>query len=217
MTDTDAAVRRGGRAVLPSGELIVWSIADGRRGRRWREAVSADGKLLRTLLAETNQAGRLVRLELATAAGLLTLHPDLEETVLHGNVVTPTGIRHLTFDPTIVRVDGSPAAGAIAVASLAGLVEVGATMRVDLVVVDDRLEPRSGSWAVSRLEPRTWRLVEPHEPGSGGGSGPEVRDAGEAVGGKAASGAIVGGGEHILRLDEHGLPVIAGETWPLEV
>ena len=41
--------------------------------------------------------GRVTRLELTTGAGLLTLHPEPDESALHGNVVTPTGIRHLAF------------------------------------------------------------------------------------------------------------------------
>jgi hypothetical protein len=185
---TGAGVRRGGRAVLPTGELIVWSIADGRRGRRWREVVSLDGRVVRSVLLETNPAGRLTRLEIATAAGLLTLHPGSGDTHLQGNVVTPTGIRHLTVDGRTVMVDGSPAAAAIAVARLADGVEVGATTRVDIVGLDDRLEPCVGSWAVDRIEPRTWRLVE-----------------------------LPAAEEHVVQLDEDGLPILAGEAWPLEI
>jgi hypothetical protein len=183
-----AGVRRGGYAELPSGELIIWSVADGRRGRRWREVVGQDGRVVRSVLLETNPASRLTRLEFVTAAGLLTLHPDSGESILHGNVVTPAGIRHLTFDGTTVLVHGSPAASAIAVDGLADGVEVGATARVDLVSVDDQLEPRVGSWAVSRIEPRTWRLVEPST----------AEDL-------------------VVRLDEDGLPILAGDTWPLEI
>jgi hypothetical protein len=204
-----AGVRWGGRAVLPNGDQVVWSVADGRRGRRWREAVSADGTLLRTHLLETDRTGRLTRLEIATAAGLLTLHPDLGETVLHGNVVTPTGVRHLSFDRTTVLVDESPASAAIALLGLAGLLEVEATTHVVGVQVDDRLEPRAAAWAVSRLEPRTWRLVEQHDTDAGGGSG---REAGGTVG----SDASPGGEGRIVRLDEIGLPVLSGESWALE-
>jgi hypothetical protein len=174
--------------VLPSGALIVWSIADGRRGRRWREVVSVDARVVRSVLLETNPAGRLTRLEVATAAGLLTLHPDSGETVLHGNAVTPAGIRHLTLDGTTVMVHGSPAAAAIAVAGLADGVEVGATRRVAMVGIDDRLEPRVGSWAVTRIEPRTWRLVE-----------------------------LPAAAEQVIRLDEDGLSILAGDAWPLEI
>lgn len=196
---TRLGVRHGGRAPLATGELIVWSVAEGRRGRRWREVVSVAGTVVRAILLETDTAGRLTRLEIATAEGLLTLHPDSGDTLLHGNVVTPGGVRHLTLDRTTVLVDGSPAVAAIAVAGLADAVNVGATTRVDLVFVDDRLEPAPGSWAVTRLEPLTWRLVELPEAGGGGGLGP----------GAAREGRIV-------RLDDDGLPILDGEAWPLE-
>ena len=207
---TGEGVRRGGRAALPTGELIVWSIADGRRGRRWREVTSTAGMVVRAVLLETDPAGRLTRLEMATAAGLLTLHPDRGESVLHGNGVTPTGIRHLTFDRTTVLVDGSPAAAAIALSRLADGVPVGAPSRVDLVQVDDRLEPRMESWAVIRIEPQTWRFVELLEAGGGGGSRPDDR-------GERGPGPEMGAEERIVRLDEDGLPILAGDAWPLEI
>lgn len=207
---TGEGLRRGGRAELPTGELIVWSIADGRRGRRWREVTSAAGAVVRAVLLETDPAGRLTRLEIATAAGLLTLHPDPGKSVLHGNVVTPTGIRHLTFDRTTVLVDGSPAAAAIAVARLADGVRVGATTRVDLVRVDDRLEPRPGSWAVSRIEPQAWRLVELPATGGGGGSRPDHRR-------ERGSRPDVAAEERVIRVDADGLPILAGDAWPLEI
>ena len=108
LTMTGEGVRRGGRAVLPTGELIVWSIADGRRGRRWREVASVAGTMVRGVLLESDPMGRLARLEVTTAAGLLTLHPDANNTILHGNVVTPAGVRHLRFDRTTVLLDHRP-------------------------------------------------------------------------------------------------------------
>jgi hypothetical protein len=188
------ALRRGGRAVLPSGGLLVWSVADGRRGRRWREVTSVDGTVVRVVLLESAPAGRLVRLEIATAAGLLTLHPDRDGTALHGNVVTPTGVRHLTFDRLTGLVDGSPAAAAVVVAGLADRLQVDGTSRVDLVRVDDPLEPRAESWTVTRTEPGTWRLVD-SAPDGGGGVIPD----------------------RIVRLDADGLPSLDGDAWPLEI
>jgi hypothetical protein len=208
------AIRRGGRAALPSGGLIVWSVADGRRGRRWREVTSVDGTVVRVVLLESDPAGRLGRLEMATAAGLLTLHPDRAATALHGNVVTPTGVRHLTFDRMTLLVDGSPAAAAIAVAGLAEGVPVGGTAQVDLVRVDDRLQPRTETWSIDRIEPRVWRLVELPDDGSGGGPGSEVRPG---VRREARPGPGVGAEERIVRVDEDGLPELPGDTWPLEV
>ena len=90
-------IRAGGRAVLPTGATVVWSVAEGLRGRRWRELVTVGGSFRRSMLLEASPAGRVTRLELSTAAGLLTLHPDADSRELHGNVVTPTGIRHLAL------------------------------------------------------------------------------------------------------------------------
>lgn len=193
-------LRRGGRARLPSDEQIVWSIADGRRGRRWREVSSVAETVIRAVLLETDPSGRLTRLEMGTAAGLLTLHPDAGQSVLHGNVVTSTGIRHLSFDRTAVLVDASPASAAILLGGLTDVVTVGATARVDLVRVDDRLEPRIGSWVVSRIELLAWRLVELSEVDGGGGAGAEAVN--EVLD---------------MRLDDDGLPSgLGGDAWPLE-
>ena len=49
------------------------------------------------LLLEVDPDGRWTRLELATVRGILTLHPDLDGTAVHGNVVTPDGVVPLTF------------------------------------------------------------------------------------------------------------------------
>ena len=52
-------------------------MAEGRRGRRWRSLrLDAHGGLVSDLLLETRPRGRWARLELATAAGILTLHPE---------------------------------------------------------------------------------------------------------------------------------------------
>jgi hypothetical protein len=93
-----APVRRGGRGTLPDGVLLTWSLAEGGRGRRWRATRIVDGRLDATLLLEVDAAGRTDRLELSGAEGLLTLHPSADRRELHGNVVTPDGIRHLRFD-----------------------------------------------------------------------------------------------------------------------
>ena len=87
---------------------------------------------------------------------------------------------------------------------------MGATTRVDLVRVDDRLEPRIGSWAVSRIEPQAWRLVELPEAGGGGGSRPDHRR-------ERGPGPDVAAEERVVRLDEDGLPILAGDAWPLEI
>jgi hypothetical protein len=80
---------------------VIWSVAEGRRGRRWREAVVRDEAVVHSLLLELDPEGRFAHLELTTPAGLLTLHPEGDGT-LHGNAVTAAGISHvrgLPWDP----------------------------------------------------------------------------------------------------------------------
>ena len=127
-----APLRLGGRAGLDGG-AVVWSVAEGRRGRRWREAVTRDDGLVRSVLLEVSPAGRPTYLELATPSGLLTLHPDEQERELHGNAVTSGGIRHLRFDWSLdhgLHVVGSTVAAAAALHRLAGLVAVGEGRRI---------------------------------------------------------------------------------------
>jgi hypothetical protein len=103
-------LRRAGVGRAPDGTTVSWSVAEGRRGRRWREAVEADGGLRSSLLLELDPDGRFSHLELATSAGLLTLHPEGDGT-LHGNAVTRDGVRHVRGVPwerdRAIRLDGS--------------------------------------------------------------------------------------------------------------
>jgi hypothetical protein len=92
-------VRLGGRGTLRDGSRVVWSVAEGRRGRRWREVhTAADGAVISSLLLETDADGRFSHTELSTAAGLLTLHPESDGT-LHGNLVTDAGVNHVRGVP----------------------------------------------------------------------------------------------------------------------
>lgn len=92
------------------GATVTWSVAEGRRGRRWREAVSRDGAVVHSLLFELDPEGRFAHLELTTPAGLLTLHPEGDGT-LHGNAVTRAGITHIRGLPwhqdDVILIDGS--------------------------------------------------------------------------------------------------------------
>jgi hypothetical protein len=186
-----APLRSGGRAALPIGATIVWSVAEGARGRRWREAITIDGGLVRSLLLEVSTAGRPTRLEMTTAAGLLTLHPNRDDRELHGNVVTPAGIRHLRFEWSPdheLDVAGSPAAASVALSGLAAHLAVGDAIRAAVVRVDDDLVPTPATWQVIRSGPTTW----------------QVRDTGW-------------GGERTVGLDRNGLPELPdAETWPLQ-
>ena len=155
-------LRSGGRAELPGGATVVWSVAEGRRGRRWREAVRVAEALARSTLLEASPAGRPTYLELATPAGLLTLHPDVDERELHGNVVTPDGIRHLRFDWSLEHelfVVESVAAASVALHRLARVVAVGDGRRVPVLQVDDALEPAPATWRVTRTSTGGWHLV----------------------------------------------------------
>ena len=111
--------RLAGAGRGPDEALVTWSLAEGARGRRWRSTRTLDGALVSVLLLEVTPTGRPSRLELTTAAGLLTLHPTAGETELHGNVVSPDGVRHLAFawsPDHVLVVDDEP----IAATALAG-------------------------------------------------------------------------------------------------
>jgi hypothetical protein len=105
-----AFLRRAGAGTAPDGSVIVWSVAEGRRGRRWREVVRTGEGIRSSLLLELDPNGRFSHLELSTAAGLLTLHPEGDGT-LHGNAVTSAGIGHvvgLPWQPDVaIWLDGS--------------------------------------------------------------------------------------------------------------
>jgi hypothetical protein len=134
-----APVRRAGRGRLADDSTVVWSVSEGRRGRRWREVRrSADGVVITSLLLETDVAGRFAHIELSTAAGLLTLHPEADGT-LHGNVITDGGLRHVRGLPwttsSVVQVEGSILASAAAARSAPGNVAHGVRITLELNVV----------------------------------------------------------------------------------
>jgi hypothetical protein len=154
-------VRRGGRARTLTGDLITWTQAEGERGTRWREAIEHDGRLIRSLLLEVSTAGRPTRLEMTTRAGLLTLHPEPDQSAMHGNVVAPDGVRHLAFTWGPERellVLGSPASAQIAINRFERRVVIGAVTVVDMLRVDDELVPRPVRWKVERVARHGWHL-----------------------------------------------------------
>jgi hypothetical protein len=156
-----AHVRRGGRARTPAGDLITWSQAEGERGTRWRESIEREGGLLRALLLEVSGNGRPTRLEMTTRAGLLTMHPEPDESAMHGNVVSAAGVRHLAFDWSDEHelfVVGSPASATITLVRAARIVAVGASIVLDVLRIDDRLEPLPGRWHIERAAVRGWHL-----------------------------------------------------------
>ena len=155
-------VRRGGRATLPDGAEIAWSVADGRRGRRWRTATTRGGALETALLLEVAEDGRPARLELATAAGLLTLHPEAAG-ALHGNAVTTGGVRHLTLawsDEHALELEANPVPSAVTAARLAPTVAAGNAKAVHVVVVGHDLVVREAERRFERLDGAgSWRIV----------------------------------------------------------
>jgi hypothetical protein len=148
-------VRRAGTGTFVDGTQVVWSVADGRKGRRWREVRSRDGVVVSSLLLETFPDRRFAHMELATAAGLLTLHPETDAT-LHGNAVTAAGIRHIVGlawpAGSVLVVDGS----AIAIAAAAWFLatepppsDPGA--RWPVVLVDPLLDVKASSMPADAL------------------------------------------------------------------
>ena len=99
--------------------------------------------MMSSLLLETDPDGRFSQIELSTAAGLLTLHPEIDET-LHGNVVTARGVRHVVAVPwdgegTLLVEDSALAAAAARPRS--------ASRRGVLVRLDLSLQPFGGGGA----------------------------------------------------------------------
>jgi hypothetical protein len=90
-------LRVAGRGMLEDGGAVRWSVAEGTRGRRWRWTVVDGGIVRHAGLVEIDVDGRFARLELATADGLLTLHPSADRSELHGNVVAGDGVRPMAF------------------------------------------------------------------------------------------------------------------------
>jgi hypothetical protein len=116
-------LRRAGRGIDADGAVVTWSLAEGRRGRRWRESRVRGEAILSSLLFETGPDGRFTHLELSTPAGLLTLHPEGDGTI-HGNTVTDGGVGHVVGLPWdadgVVLVEGSSVTAAAAVAVPSG-------------------------------------------------------------------------------------------------
>ena len=68
-----------GRAA--DGSTVTWTVAEGSKGRRWREVVALGGATVQALLLETDRDRRFSHLELARADGLWTFHPEPDGTL----------------------------------------------------------------------------------------------------------------------------------------
>jgi hypothetical protein len=183
--------RLAGRGLLADRSVLVWSLAEGRRGRRWRAVTTSSGPMTQVLLLEVDLGGRPARLELTTAAGALTLHPDASGAALHGNVVTGDGVRHLTFTwgpDHELEIDGQPIASAVTAHRLAGSTPVGQATSARSVAIGPDLAIREGIRRFTRTSTADW--------------------------------SIDGDGEtRTLAVDERGIPIglVGAEEWPLEL
>ncbi len=149
----NAPLRRAGRFVEADGGVTVWSVADGRSGRRWRWTIAtARGAFNAAHTIETDQDGRFMRLESATSSRLLTLHREADGST-HGNRVTADGIDHLTF--------AAPSPHLV----LAG----GGSLGVSVIVRCSRDTERAGVHAIEILDALDVRLttVSVHDLGRG--------------------------------------------------
>ncbi len=119
-----AWLRRAGRGQLPDGGVVAWSVAEGRHGRRWRwTVVDPTGppaglpRLRHAGLIELDPAGGFSRLEVESADGMLTFHPDPDEAAAHGNVVRANGVTPVACgwtDGDAVRLKADPFGTAVA-------------------------------------------------------------------------------------------------------
>ena len=184
-------LREAGRLRLADGSDLVWSVAEGRRGRRWRAVASFERAITHALLLEIDLAGRPARLELATPAGMLTLHPEPDEAAIHGNVVSGAGVRPLAFPWSRDHefdVVGRPIALSIGLHRRRHDWPIGGVVSLAVLAIDAGLLVAPGRRTVTRLDERRWRIVDP----------------------ESATAA-----ERTLALDADGLPV-SDERWPLE-
>jgi hypothetical protein len=157
--------RVAGSGELADGSMVTWTVAEGRRGRRWREVIARDGATVHALLFETDASRRFSHLELARADGLWTFHPETDGT-LHGNQVTPDGVvRHVKGWPfasgDALLIEGSPIAAAALAWGNAHEVPAGTSIERSGVVVrsDGGLE-RVDSIRLERIDTTHWRVGE---------------------------------------------------------
>jgi len=157
--------RVAGSGELTDGSIVTWTVAEGRRGRRWREVIVLDGAPVQALLFETDGTRRFSHLELARADGLWTFHPETDGT-LHGNQVTANApVRHVQGWPfatgAVLLIEGSPIAAAALAWGRAGSVAPGGSVEVAGVVIgrDGRLD-RVDRTTLARLDATHWRVGE---------------------------------------------------------
>ena len=146
----------------PDGTVVTWTVAEGRKGRRWREVVARGADVVHALLLETDPNGRFSHLELALADGLWTFHPEPDGT-LHGNHVAATaGVRHVTGRPfapdDALIVEGSP----VSLAAIAWGHAAGALVRpvAGIVIGADGALVEQAEVPIERLTATRWQVGE---------------------------------------------------------
>ena len=125
---------------------------------------------------------------------MLTLHPDGSRRSLHGNVVTPDGVRHLSLPWSAehgLEIDGRPLATAVTAHRLAGSMTVGEGRMIPVVLVTADLMVSEATRRFVRLGESEWRIEA------------EIGTAGAST----------------LTVDERGIPggLGDGREWPLEL
>lgn len=154
-------LRVGGRGITPSGSPVVWSVAEGSRGRRWREVVRAGEGIAHSLLLETDSEHRFRHLELGTSSGLLTLHPEPDST-LHGHAVVSAGVKPVAGLPwdedAIVVLTGSVVCVVAAAGLLRGAVEAHSTGARHAVRISPALALDVGPVGVEHEAGGRWRI-----------------------------------------------------------
>jgi hypothetical protein len=156
--------RVAGWGTLDDGAVVTWTIAEGRRGRRWREIVTRGDAVSHSLLLETDADRRFSHLELARVDGLWTFHPEGDGT-LHGNHVDAAAreVHHVVGMPfggdDLLVIEGSPLGAAAIAWRLAVELTDGETSTFAAVIL-----PAAGSTAavpairVQRVSASRWRI-----------------------------------------------------------
>jgi hypothetical protein len=158
-----AFLRLAGRSQAPDGALVVWSVAEGARGRRWRAVATLGGAITHALLLEVAPAGRITRVELVTPAGMLTLHPEPDERAIHGNVVGADGsVRPLAFEWSPdheIDVRGRPVATWVDLHRRREAVAVGEVVWIPVLAIDPDLQVTTARRSVTRLDRERWLVA----------------------------------------------------------
>ena len=164
-----AWLRVAGRGRLGDGGIVVWSVAEGERGRRWRWSIDDVGVVRHAGLLELDSDGHLVRLELSGSSGLLTLHPEADGSI-HGNVVNDDGVRPIALPDAGrrgVRIDGDAFGSALLARRAPG---EGIVVDSGFSVATGTPSPTGGTLSldlrgVPELDEATEWLLEPGERG----------------------------------------------------